>query len=55
MTREAGSEKCCAAGSEDGGRVPGAKEFRQSLETARKKEMDSLLEGPWPCHSLILA
>ena len=35
MTREAGSEKCCAAGSEDGGRVPGAKEFRQSLETAR--------------------
>ena len=46
MTTKAGSEKSCAAGLEDGGRVPGAKEFRQFLETARDKEMDSFLEGP---------
>ena len=55
---EAGSEKYYVAGSEDGGRVPGAKEFRQFLEIAEDKEMNSLLkppEGPQPCHSSILA
>lgn len=44
--RDVTGKRCNAAGFEDGGREPRAKEYRQPVDTGKDEETDSPLEPP---------